>query len=200
MRYCCMFEIMTIHMHKLVKISGIVNRQPWNRLNSYAAHSVFWARRKQDGVQITSWRYSVYTGTLALTIAGSQGHINNYWTRHTLFLTDEHTQYFMCNGQINEHSSRRSRIFLRRRPLSCEVPSRRDSVGGGVVAEFFRGFRKPTRFSGGVVAEFFRRLYNSRRDLMGPFYIFWHSRRGTRAPPLNRPLHSDRWTYSIFYV
>ena len=28
----------------------------------------------------------------------------------------------MCNGQINEHSSRRSRIFLRRRPLSCEVP------------------------------------------------------------------------------
>ena len=24
MRYCCMFEIMTIHMHKLVKISGIV--------------------------------------------------------------------------------------------------------------------------------------------------------------------------------
>ena len=32
--------------------------------------------------------------------------------------------------------SRRSRIFLKRRPLSCEVPSRRDSVGGGVVAEF----------------------------------------------------------------
>ena len=27
---------------------------------------------------------------------------------------------------------------------------RRDSVGGGgVVAEFFRGLRKPTRFSGG---------------------------------------------------
>ena len=34
--------------------------------------------------------------TPALTIAGSQGHINNYWTRHTLFLTDEHTQSFMC--------------------------------------------------------------------------------------------------------
>ena len=33
--------------------------------------------------------------------------------------------------------SRRSRIFLRRGPLSCEVPSRRDSVGGGVVAELF---------------------------------------------------------------
>ena len=45
-------------MHKLVKISSIVKRQPWNRLNSYAAHSVFWARRKQDGVQIMSWRYS----------------------------------------------------------------------------------------------------------------------------------------------
>ena len=66
MRYCCMFEIMTIHMHKLVKISGIVNRQPWNRLNSYAAHSVVWARRKQNGVQIMSWHYSVYPGTLLL--------------------------------------------------------------------------------------------------------------------------------------
>ena len=43
--------------------------------------------------------------TPALTIAGSQGHINNYWIRHTLFLTDEHTQSFMCNGQINEHMS-----------------------------------------------------------------------------------------------
>ena len=64
MRYCCMFEIMTIHMHKLFKISGIVNRQPWNRLNSYAAHSVVWARRKQNGVQIMSWHYSVYPGTL----------------------------------------------------------------------------------------------------------------------------------------
>ena len=27
--------------------------------------------------------------------------------------------------------SRRSRIFLKREPLSCEVPSRRDSVRGG---------------------------------------------------------------------
>ena len=62
--------------------------------------------------------------------------------------------------------------------------STRFSGGGGVVAEFFRGLRKPTRFSGGgVVAEFFRRLYNSRRDLMGPFYIFWHSRRGGPGPP-----------------
>ena len=66
-------------------------------------------------------------------------------------------------------SSRRSMIFLRRRPLSCGVPSRRDSVGGGgssrifpwsqktaaiqsgggVVAELFRGLQKPARFSGG---------------------------------------------------
>ena len=46
-------------MHKHVKIAGIVKRQDWTRLNSYAAHSVFWARRKQDGVQIMSWRYSV---------------------------------------------------------------------------------------------------------------------------------------------
>ena len=63
--------------------------------------------------------------------------------------------------------SRRSRIFLKRGPLSCEVPSRRDSVGGvvaefcralesrrhsvggGIVAEFSRDLRRPTRFSGG---------------------------------------------------
>ena len=68
--------------------------------------------------------------------------------------------------------SRRSRIFLKKRPLSCEVPSRRDSVGGssiiclwspeadaidsvggGVVAEFFCGLRKSTRFSGGGVVQ-----------------------------------------------
>ena len=35
--------------------------------------------------------------------------------------------------------------------------SRRDSVGGGVVVEFFRDPQKQTRFSGGwAVAEFFR--------------------------------------------
>ena len=40
-------------MHKLVKISGIVKRQAWTHLiTSYAAHSIFWARRIQDGVQI----------------------------------------------------------------------------------------------------------------------------------------------------
>ena len=64
--------------------------------------------------------------------------------------------------------SRRSRIFLKRRPLSCEVVSgsRRDSVGGGVVAEFFRGLQKqPARFS---------------VPLMGPFYIF---RLSQRPPP-----------------
>ena len=32
---------------------------------------------------------------------------------------------------MNANISRRSRIFLRRGPLSCEVPGRRDSVGGG---------------------------------------------------------------------
>ena len=32
-----MFEIITIQMYKLVKIPGIVNRQPRNRLNSPAA-------------------------------------------------------------------------------------------------------------------------------------------------------------------
>ena len=37
------------------------------------------------------------------------------------------------------------------------MPGRRDSVGGGVVAEFFRDHQTPARFSGGgVVAEFFR--------------------------------------------
>ena len=51
---------------------------------------------------------------------------------------------------LTKDHSHRSRIFLKRWPLSCEAPSRGDSVGG-VVAEFFCGFRKPTRFSGGGV-------------------------------------------------
>ena len=50
---------------------------------------------------------------------------------------------------LSAMTSRRSRIFLRRGPLSCEVPSRRDSVGGGVVAEIFCVLRKPSPFSGG---------------------------------------------------
>ena len=64
----------------------------------------------------------------------------------------------------NKHS-RRSRIFLKRGPLSCEVPSRRDSVGGGSSRTvmwspeadaiqwggssrifLFRGLQKPARF------------------------------------------------------
>ena len=58
--------------------------------------------------------------------------------------------------------------------------TRRDSVGGGVVAHFFRRLRggvvtkffsrlqNPTRFSGGgVVAEFFRRLQKPTRDSVG---------------------------------
>ena len=117
---------------------------------------------------------------------------------------------------IHTHArtSRRSRIFLKRGPLSCEVPSRRDSLGGGVVAEFFRGLQKPAQFSGGgVVAECFRGLLKPTRfiggggvvaelfswspkagaihwgggstrnfSLMGPFYMFWLSQRGARAP------------------
>ena len=67
--------------------------------------------------------------------------------------------------------SRRSRIFLRGRPLSCEVPSRRDLVGGGgVVAEFFRGLRKPKRLSGGgggVVPEIFP--WSPKPDAFFPF-------------------------------
>ena len=51
----------SIHMHKLVKIPGIVNNSI--QLNSYAAHSAFGVRRKQYAVhQIMSWRYSVYPG------------------------------------------------------------------------------------------------------------------------------------------
>ena len=75
-----------------------------------------------------------------------------------------------CVGnEIINHLSRRSRIFPRRGPLSCEVPSRRDSVGGGVVAEMFCGLRKPSRFSGGggVVAEFFRGLRKPSRFSVG---------------------------------
>ena len=67
--------------------------------------------------------------------------------------------------------SRRSRIFLRRGPasLSCEVPCRRASVGGGVVAEMFRHLHNPIRFSGegGVVAELFRDLQNPMRSSGG---------------------------------
>ena len=42
--------------------------------------------------------------------------------------------------------------------------SRRDSVGGGVVAEFVRDPQEPTRFSvgGGVAAGFFRDLLQLR--------------------------------------
>ena len=90
-------------------------------------------------------------------------------------------------------SSRRSRIFLKRGPLSCEVPSRRDSVGGG-SSRIFCGLQKPSRFSGGgVVAEFFRGLQTPSRfsgggvvahfPIMGPFYIFrLFQRWGGRAP------------------
>ena len=70
---------------------------------------------------------------------------------------------------------------------------------GGVVAEFFGGLRKPTRFSGGGSSRIFFFSVSSKLQkrfsgggstmnfpLMGPFYIFRLSR---RPPPLNRPLH-----------
>ena len=78
------------------------------------------------------------------------------------------------------YGSGRSRIFLRRRPLSCAAPSPRDSVGGGVVAGFFGDLRKPAQFSEGVVP-----------FIHGPFYISRLPQRGGpgRGPPLNRPLY-----------
>ena len=87
---------------------------------------------------------------------------------------------------MNEYlTSRRSRIFIRGRPLSCEVPSRRDSVGGGSSRIFpWSPKTDATLFSGGGSARNF--------PLMGPFYIFSLSRRGggpgPLPPPLNRPL------------
>ena len=47
--------------------------------------------------------------------------------------------------------------------------SRRDSAGGGVVAEFFGDLQEPTSFSGrgGIVARFFR-------DLQLRNHIFTH--------------------------
>ena len=51
------------------------------------------------------------------------------------------------------------RCYFGNQSCQVELVEFRDSVGGGVVAEFFRALQKPTRFSGrGVVAEFFRHL------------------------------------------
>ena len=59
----------------------------------------------------------------------------------------------------------------------CEVPSRRDSVGGGVVAEFFFSVasesRRDFQWGGGSTRNF---------PLVGLFYIFRLSQRGARAP------------------
>ena len=61
MHYCCMFEIMTIKMYKLVlKISGIVNRQPSNRLNSYAVQCFL-------SVAETKWRSNHELALLCLS-------------------------------------------------------------------------------------------------------------------------------------
>ena len=61
--------------------------------------------------------------------------------------------------------SRRSRIFLKRRPLSCEVPSRRDSVGGGGSSRIFLWSPEgdAIQWGGGSTWDF---------PLMGPFCIF----------------------------
>ena len=81
---------------------------------------------------------------------------------------------------VNHVFSRRSRIFLKGRPISCEVPTRRDSVGGeGVVAQF------------SVVSE-------SRRDSVGgggSSRIFPWSPKAPCPPPLNRPL-----VFTLFYL
>ena len=78
-----------------------------------------------------------------------------------------------------------------------------DSVGGGgssrifslsqkasaiqwVVASILRGLQKPTRFGegGGSSAEFFFSVTSKPHfPLMGPFYIFFLSRRGGAGPP-----------------
>ena len=58
--------------------------------------------------------------------------------------------------------SRRSRIFLKRRPLSCEVPSRRDSVGGGGSSRIFLWSPEADaiQWGGGMASK-------SRRDSVG---------------------------------
>ena len=84
----------------------------------------------------------MYLAARTLTIQRTVQALNNYQRLHAVTrLCPEH----LCNtlqSQIQD--------FPKEGALSCEVPSRRDSVGGGgVVAEFFRGLRKPARFSGG---------------------------------------------------
>ena len=71
--------------------------------------------------------------------------------------------------------SRRSRIFLRRRPLSC-VSCQVDAIqwGGGVVAECFHGLQKPARFTGGGVVPWIFRLW-------GPFTFLGFPKGGARA-------------------
>ena len=61
-------------------------------------------------------------------------------------------------------NSRRCRIFLRRRPLSCEVA--RLSGGGGGSSRIFPWSPTPTRFSGGGGGGSSRGL-QTRRDSLG---------------------------------
>ena len=82
-------------------MSGIVNQQAWTRLNSYAAHSVFWARRIQDDIQIMRWRYSV-------KLRYTSFHKTNS-TKKTERETQRKRQ---TDGQADRQADRRKSIYL----------------------------------------------------------------------------------------
>ena len=110
--------------------------------------------------------------------------------------------------RFNGYGSRRSRIFLRRGPLSCEVPSRRDSVGGGGSSSNFRSSPEAVAIQwgggssrifpwspnadaiqsvgGGVVAEFLR-------DLRKPARFQWG-----RGSTIHFPLMGPFYIFGIF--
>ena len=68
MRYCCMFEIMTIHMHKLVKIFGIVKSPKQLCSAQYVLSSAETRWRSNHELTLLC----KYTGTLVFTIAGGR--------------------------------------------------------------------------------------------------------------------------------
>ena len=72
------------------------------------------------------------------------------------------------------------------------MPSRRDSVGG-VVAEFFRGLRKPTRFSGGGSSRIFP--WSPRADAIqwggGGVVAEFFPKGGPGPPPESAPVDGD---------
>ena len=138
--------------------------------------------------------------------------LSKLYPLHPKWVSHRSSQTSLHSG-IRQPYSRRSRIFLRGRPLrvKCQVV---DAIqwGGGVVAEFSRDLTESTRFSGGgVVAEFSRDLPESHaihfcvlsinptpRDssvgsggggsatnfpLMGPFTFFFFPKGGGPGPP-----------------